>query len=348
MENGIVLKTSEVLFNEQQHTYHRGDEQLSGITNLIHSVLQLGVYPDAPEKVKQIYIPQAGFYGSCVHHAIQSYELLGEDMEETLYPGKRHKTKDYGEVEFPAQDVHTELESYKKVKARMVMTSLASEYTVDFGSYASQIDGVWLNEDGDIYLVDYKTNNLDTYPGKAEGLQEYLSWQLSCYAFMFERLNPGRKVKGLLGLWLRGDDHQLWSIKRQSDEQVEKLLNTVALLGEDGWVYLNGELQVDVAESKPKVYSTADMAVPVEITKAIADLLRAEKIAKQMKEKLRELMEQNNVTKWECDEFTASIGKPSKSTSFNADLLKQDHPDLYKEYYNKKTTKKGSFKITAK
>ena len=165
---------------------------------------------------------------------------------------------------------------------------------------------------------------------------------------MFEQLNPDKKVKGLIGLWLRGDDHQQWSIKRQPDEQVEKLLNTVALLGEDGWVYLNGEMQVDVADNTPKVYDTSDLAVPVEITTAIANLLKAEKIAKQMKEKLREMMEQNGISKWECDEFTASIGKSSESTSFNADQFKQDHPELYKEYYNKKITKKGSFKITAK
>lgn len=348
MENGIMLKTSEVVFNEEQHTYHRGDEQLSGITGLIHSVLQLGVYPDAPERVKQINIPKAGYYGSCVHHAIQTYELLGEEMAEVTAPGKWHQTKDFGLVEFPAQDVHPELESYKKVKAKTAMTSLASEYTVDYGNYASQIDGVWLNEGGDIYLVDYKTNNLDYYPGKAEGLQEYLSWQLSCYAYMFERLNPDKKVKGLIGLWLRGDGHQQWSIKRQPDGQVEKLLNTVALLGEDGWVYLNGEMQVDVAESKPVVCNTTDLAVPMEITKAIADLLRAEKIAKAMKERLRELMEQNGVAKWECDEFTASIGKASESTSFNTDQFKKDHPELYKEYYNKKTQKKGSFTIKAK
>lgn len=348
MEEGIVLKTSEVVFNEEQHTYHRGEEQLSGITGLIHSVLRLGVYPDAPEKVKQVFIPQAGYYGSCVHHAIQSYEMLGDEMCEYAFPCKHHMTKDYGEVVFPPQNVLPELKNYQKAKAEMMMTCLASEYTVDFGNYASQIDGVWLNEDGDIYLVDYKTNNLDYYPGKVEGLQEYLSWQLSCYAYMFERLNPDKKVKGLIGLWLRGDDHQQWTIKRQPDEQVEKLLNTVALLGEDGWVYLNGELQVDVAESKPVVSNSTDLAVPVEITKAIADLLRAEKIAKQMKEKLRELMETNGITKWECDEFTATIGKPSVSTTFDMDRFKDNHRDLYEEYYTKKTQKKGSFRITAK
>lgn len=346
MEQGIMLNTSSVVFDEAQHTYHRGDEQLSGITSLIHSVLQLGVYPDAPERVKQINIPQAGYYGTCVHHAVQTFELLGEDVTE--YPSVPHQTRDYGEVVFPAQDVAVELESYKAVKAKSKMKSIASEYTVDHGSYASQIDGVWQDEDGGWWLVDLKTNNLDYYPGKADGLKEYLSWQLSCYAFMFERLNPDKKVKGLLGLWLRKGESELWTIERQEDARVGKLLNTVALLGEDGWVYLNGEMQVDVAESKPEACNTADLAVPAEITKAIADLLRAEKVAKQMKEKLRELMEQNGVVKWECDEFTATIGKPSESTTFDMDRFKDNHHDLWEQYYNKKTKKKGSFTIKAK
>ena len=37
------LKKSEVVFNEETHTYLRGEQQLSGVTGLIHSVLQLGV-----------------------------------------------------------------------------------------------------------------------------------------------------------------------------------------------------------------------------------------------------------------------------------------------------------------
>ena len=45
------LKQSAVVFDEATHTYRRGDEALSGITGLIHDVLQLGVYPDANEFV---------------------------------------------------------------------------------------------------------------------------------------------------------------------------------------------------------------------------------------------------------------------------------------------------------
>ena len=66
-----------------------------------------------------------------------------------------------------------------------------------------------------------------------------------------------------------------------------------------------------------------------------------------MKERLRELMETNGVTKWECDSFTASIGKESTATTFDSTALKKADPETYEKYL-KTTTRKGAFKITAK
>ena len=48
----IELIKSPVEFNEELHRYALGDKRLMGITGLIHSVLELGVYPDASDFVK--------------------------------------------------------------------------------------------------------------------------------------------------------------------------------------------------------------------------------------------------------------------------------------------------------
>mgnify|MGYP007056168382 CR=1 FL=1 len=101
------LKQSEVVFNEDAHTYRRGDEELSGITSLIHSVLQLGVYPDANEYVRNVQIPKAGYYGSCVHKSIQMYNTVG--IEVTKFPEVQHPTAGT----LPAQDVTADLAAYK-------------------------------------------------------------------------------------------------------------------------------------------------------------------------------------------------------------------------------------------
>lgn len=349
------LKQSEVVFNELAHTYLRGDTKLSGITGLIHAVLLLGVYPDAKDYVKEVQIPKKGYYGTCVHKAIQTWDELGIEM--TQYPAVPFKPKHFKEDVKPAQDVSAELAYYRKVKPRTCKT-IASEFTVDHGNFASQIDCVWATEDGDIYLVDHKTNNLDFYPGGAEGLKEYLSWQLSCYAVMFEK-QTGLKVKGLLGNWLRKGAGELWRIERKPDEQVTKLLNTDILPNpeydkddpfSERWIYINPEMQVTAAkveEVKPVATATDALAVPVDVVSAITALLRAEKAAKAMKEKLREIMEAAGVSKWECPEFTATIGKPSETTTFDSTALKKADPETYNKFL-KTTTRKGSFKITAK
>lgn len=331
------LKQSEVVFNEETHRYLRGDAELSGITGLIHAVLLLGVYPDASDYVKKVQIPKAGYYGTCVHKAIQAWDELG--IELTQFPEKEHPTAGI----LPSQDVSAELAYYRNVKPRNVKT-VASEFTVDYLNFASQIDCIWCDNEGGIYLVDHKTNNLDYYPGGADGLKEYLSWQLSCYAVMFEK-QTGKKVKGLLGNWVRKGAGELWRIERKPDELVQKLLSTDIMPDGNGrFVYLNQEMQVyaeKVEEVKP-TESDSSLVVPSDVVTAIAALLRAEKAAKAMKEKLRELMEAAGVSKWECDQFTATIGKASESNTFDSKAFQADHPDLYKQYL-KKTTRKGSF-----
>ena len=162
------LKPSEVIFDEELHRYYRGEQRLSGITGLIHSVLQLGVYPDANDYVLNVQIPKAGYYGTCVHKAIQTYDELGIECVE--YPEKLHPTAGI----LPAQEVSKELDSYKCLL--MGLRTIACEFTVDYGNFASQIDSIKVDEDDDIFLVDYKTNNLQYYPGGQAGLEEYLSW----------------------------------------------------------------------------------------------------------------------------------------------------------------------------
>ena len=331
------LTQSEVVFNEETHSYLRGYSELSGITGLIHAVLLLGVYPDASDYVKKVQIPKAGYYGTCVHKAIQAWDELG--IELTQFPEKEHPTAGI----LPAQDVSAELAYYRNVKPRNVKT-VASEFTVDYLNFASQIDCIWCDNEGGIYLVDHKTNNLDYYPGGADGLKEYLSWQLSCYAVMFEK-QTGKKVKGLLGNWVIKGAGELWRIERKPDELVQKLLSTDIMPDGNGrFVYLNQEMQVyaEKVEEVKQTESDSSLVVPSDVVTAIATLLKAEKAAKAMKEKLRELMEAAGVSKWECDQFTATIGKASESTTFDSKAFQADHPDLYKQYL-KKTTRKGSF-----
>ena len=66
----MQFKKSPVIFDEDSHSYRLGDKKLTGITGLIHSILGLGVYPEAEPYVKDFIIPRAGSRGTAIHHAI--------------------------------------------------------------------------------------------------------------------------------------------------------------------------------------------------------------------------------------------------------------------------------------
>lgn len=341
-----MFAESKVVFDEATHTYTLNGQQLSGITSLIHSVLRLGVYPGASEYAKQVAIPQAGYYGSCVHEAIRTYDEVGIEVttyDESVAPNG---------TPLPAQDVSADLECYKHL-VPVGMRPVASEFTVSYKVFASQIDKIWCNEQAEIYLVDFKTNNLEAYPGGIEALKEYLSWQLSCYAVMFE-LQTGLKVKGLFGMHLRHGDGQLWEIERKSDEQVLKLLDTMILPNPDydptdidslRFIYINDEMQV--ADTTEVVATASDLAIGQDFIGEVAKILEYEAKAKELKENLRAMMEKHGVTKFECDQFTASIGKASVQERFDSKAFKEAEPELYQQYV-KKSQAKGKFTIKLK
>lgn len=350
----VQLVQSPVVFQEGCHRYYLGERRLLGITGLIHSVLKLGVYPDASEFVRTVAIPRAGEYGSAVHKAIETYDEIG--IRQTEYPNS------YGDEPW---EVSRELESY--IKHRGGFLPIANEYTVSDGKrWASNIDNVWLREStGGIWLVDTKTNNLDYYPldgygqpgyfpDHAAGLKEYLSWQLSVYAELFEAQNPGLKVEGLAANWLRRGDAAFWVIDRQPSDKVKLLLETVWLENEDGTVsYFHGApwvlhpaLGTAVARQETAVRLLPDDAISFiyQTLKAYND---AEEQLKKMKTMLRDAMENAGIKSWDCGKFRCTVAADSERETFDLKRFKADHPELATQYITKKP-QKGGFTLKLK
>ncbi len=354
MDNYTDLPKSPVVFDEITHTYRLGDKMLSGITSLIHDVLHLGVYPDANEFVRQVSIPRAGYYGTCVHHSIQTFDQLG--IRSTRFPEKMHPTQDYGVQVFGPHDVGEELDRYIKLKDDTHANVMASEYTVSDGkNFASQIDVVWqLDATGEIVLVDHKTNNINYFPCGRQGLKRYLSWQLSIYAVLFER-QTGLKVNALGCDWCHryGDkvESEYWDIERVPNDNVTRLLdNTTVVPHPRGWGFAytyKGDASELLGNTLP-VEAHAKALIGDDIITAIANVLEAEKTAKEMKQKLKEAMIDNGITKWECDKFTATIAKDSVTHSFDKKQLAIEHPEIDLSKYDKTSTKTGSFTIKLK
>lgn len=82
--------------------------------------------------------------------------------------------------------------------------------------------------------------------------------------------------------------------------------------------------------------NNGEITVAQEIVKQIVEFekekLKMDLIQKEVKEKLKEAMEQNNVVKLDLGELKVSYRSPSTRTTIDSKKLKEDLPDIYEEY----------------
>lgn len=323
------LIKSEVVFHEEGHFYELNGKRLSGITSLIHDVLHLGVYPDASDFVKNVAIPRAAEYGTSVHKAIEFYDVTG--MRKTEYPGK------FGDWEV-SQELDGYIEHQKGYKA------IANEYTVSTEKYASQIDNVWQKEETQgIWLVDTKTNNIDYYPGGVDALKEYLSWQLSSYAYMFERQNPGLKVEGLACNWLRKGDKEFWEIQRKSDKEVEWLLETEYFVDSEGHIIFLFNEHFPT-EKKEDTQLLSNEAVQF-LCQLLVKQEELDSMVDSIKSKLKAAMIESGVKSWDAGVFKVTYVPGSTGMQFDSTKFKKENPEIA-EKYQKTVVKSDSIRIT--
>ncbi|MCC8176746.1 MAG: hypothetical protein LIO91_10025 [Bacteroidales bacterium] len=342
----IKLAPSSVRFTENPHGYTTSDgKPLSGVTGLIHAALHLGEYPDATDYVRDFCIPRAAEYGTSVHHAIEEWDTMG--MKVTSHP----KSPRFIDATHPGPtwEVDRELETY--IRHQRGYTPVANEYTVsDNIRYASNIDNVWLKNDTQgVWLIDTKTNNLKYYPGGVPALKEYLSWQLSVYAVLFERQNPELKVEGLACNWLRQDEGEFWVIDRKPDALVDILLSTIWLRDD-----LTGEFDYFPPENIAECFGSnlarrpAAQLVTQQIIDGIVSIKTELETAKtrydELTATLRAAMERNDIKSWDAGVFRATIAADSTTTTLDTAAFKKAHPDLYKQF-TKQSTRKGGFTI---
>lgn len=331
----IELIKSPVVFKEEDHRYMLDNKRLLGITGLIREILGLGTYPEANQYVKTYAIPRAGHYGTSVHHAIQMHEDLGLDVERVPNP------YDGGDWE-----VGSDLANYKKNRDSNGFENIECEYTVsDNEKWASNIDNVWVRkETNGIWLADTKTNNLEYYPGGVDKLKEYLSWQLSIYAVLFERQNPTLKVEGLCANWLRHGESEFFIIERKSDADVDWLLQAEYYFdpfGEATYTHPDKEKLSTMIAPLPKreMIVAQDVIDMIYLYQQQAD--ESKRKLDELKKLLRNAMEEHSIKSWDSGRFKATIAKDSEKETFDTKRFKEEHPDLYKLYTVKKTSKGG-------
>lgn len=279
----VKLNDSGVLFNQEEHRYFLDGRELKGITGLIHK----HIFPDMYSNVPQFVLNRAAERGTMVHESVELYD-----------------------AGFAPADTTDELENYKKIKKTNNLTTIANEYIVtDRKYFASGIDLVF-EQDGKIILADIKTTSTLN--------KEYVRWQLSIYAYLFELQNPNLKVSKLYALWLRGKKHLFSEVKRIDAETIKRLLDCEA----NGEVFIVPEKSIG---DMPAEFRDAE--------KAISDLLDQIKELNDKKKRLSdglfELMKMNEMVSYSGERISLTRKAKSERIDIDKDKLKKLFPEAY-------------------
>ena len=285
------LTLSSTIFKDETHQYfNEKGKELSGIT----SALKRQIFPDKYKDVPQHILDAAAQYGTAVHQDIQAWE---NDNDQPIFT----------EEGTAYQDIRPE-----------GLQFIADEYLVsNETTHASQIDLVFTEDNKSVILADIKCNaNLD---------EEYLTWQLSCYAYLFEKQNPKIKVKKLLGIWIpnrtKYPDKQpkFIELKRIANKKIEEMLDNDA----------NGLLP-DVAEQPNLPAEVQNLLTGVQTLLTKEKRIADEK--KALQEALLTACEAHGIKKWDNEVFSLTYVAPTTRTSIDSTALKKAHPEIAEEF----------------
>ena len=291
------MKISNVIFNESDHTYILDGKHLQGVTGILKRNLFADKYSDVPDFILQ----KAAKRGSEIHENCQMADMFGvincKEAEDYIELCKEHNIK-----------------------------PIANEYLVsDNENYATMIDMV----DSHYNLYDIKTTYvLD---------EEYLSWQLSINAYLFELQNPHLKAGDLFGIWLRNGEAKLVQVQKIDKETIEMLL----------YCDINGlpfivEKPANVDETIQKLYDLEQLIVNQK-----TQIEAIQKKQEGLKTFLLDQMNKSNVKKWETENIIVTYIASSTRTTVDSKRLKEEMPEIFIKY-QKESEIKPSLKIKIK
>lgn len=281
----IQLQDSGVSFDAEAHRYFLNGNELQGITGLLHK----HIFPDQYKDIPKFVLDRAAERGTMVHESI---ELL--------------------DAGFAPAESTPELENYKRIKAENGLSTVANEYLVtDKEHFASGIDLVLSDKEDKIILADIKTTTVLN--------KEYVRWQTSIYAYLFELQNLDLKVSKLYALWLRGDKSEFAEVERIDTAIVKDLLQCEA----EGRQFVNPLAKADT--KVPAEIKNAEQAVYTLVTQ-IKELTEKKK---QLSEGLLKLMQDNDVKTYKGEHITLSRKAASTREDIDKKKLKDEYPEVY-------------------
>lgn len=279
----ITLNQSPVIFNELDHTYTLDNKSLNGVTSILNRQLFADKYSGISDEI----LNKAAEYGKGVHESIELYDSLGIGEDEDA------------------------VKSYIKLCQKEGLTRLDNEYLISDNDYvASSIDVVF----DDCSLADIKTtSHLD---------EEYVSWQLSIYAYLFEKQNPDLQANRLLAIWLpkaRYGKPKVVEVSRKPVSEVIRLIEA----DKAGQQYV------------PSVASSTEITIANDV---VQEVIRIERELKELKDKQTELregllkqMQDHNIKSFKTDGLSLTRKLATTKTSLDSKMLQEKYPEIYNE-----------------
>lgn len=297
----ITLNEPKVTFIEESHQYFLGKKELKGVTG----TLIKKAFPDTYKNIPESVLMKAAERGGLMHNTFETFCSIF-DADINKYPN-------------PTE----ELQAFYDMLISYGLHYIASEYLVTDGeNFASAIDGIFADNEENIYLVDYKRTNTLHY--------DNVSLQLSIYAKWFEEQNPGLKVKEIVCMWFNKGHSKFQPLPRVADEHIDELINA----------YLTDDADYQYKVEVPEQFSALEQEY-----RLITARIDAMKIVQDdLKEKIMKMMEANKQKSIKTNIGSYSYVAATTKKVFDTKLFKDTEPDHY-EYYLKETATKPSLRI---
>lgn len=297
----ITLNVPKVTFIEESHQYFIGKKELKGVTG----TLIKKAFPDTYKNIPESVLMKAAERGGLIHNTFETFcSIFDADLKQ--YPNPTEELLAFHSM-LVAYDLHY----------------VASEYLVTDGeNFASAIDGIFADSEGNIYLVDYKTTATLHY--------DNVSLQLSIYAKWFEEQNPDLKVKEIVCMWFKNGQSKFQPLPRVADWQIDDLINA----------YLADDTEYQYKVEVPEQFSVLEQEY--RLVSARMDALKIKQ--DDLKEQMMKMMEANKQKSIKTNIGSYSYVESTTKRTLDMKLFKEKYPNAY-EKLTKVSISKPSIRI---
>lgn len=297
----ITLNVPRVTFIEESHQYYIGKKELKGVTG----TLIKKAFPDTYKNIPESVLMKAAERGGLIHNTFETFcSIFDADLKQ--YPNPTEELLAFHSM-LVAYDLHY----------------VASEYLVTDGeNFASAIDGVFSDSEGNIYLVDYKTTATLHY--------DNVSLQLSIYAKWFEEQNPDLNVKEIVCMWFKNGQSKFQPLPRVADWQIDDLINA----------YLADDAEYQYKVEVPEQFSALEQEY--RLVSARMDALKIKQ--DDLKEQMMKMMEANKQKSIKTNIGSYSYVESTTKRTLDMKLFKEKYPNAY-EKLTKVSISKPSIRI---